>query len=99
MPQYVQNINKFFMRAASMGCTSLHDCGIGAYEPKMDYEALQIVMKQDPCVRMSGFLVSHAWNYWKELGLKPDNTSNMLRINGIKCWSDGSIQCGSAYLK
>ena len=70
--QYVKSIHDFFQEASSKGCTSLHDCGIGAYEPKIDYKAIQIVMKQDPKVRLSGFLVSYAWDYWKSLNLKPE---------------------------
>ncbi len=57
------------------------------------------VMKQDPSVRFSGFLVEPGWDYWNSLGLKPDNKGEFLRINGIKCWADGSIQGGSAYLR
>ena len=29
----------------------------------------------------------------------PENKDEILRINGVKCWSDGSTQAGSAYLR
>lgn len=31
--------------------------------------------------------------------MKPDNGDEDLRINGVKCWADGSTQGGSAYLR
>lgn len=31
--------------------------------------------------------------------MKPENKDRELRINGVKCWVDGSTQAGSAYLK
>ena len=29
----------------------------------------------------------------------PDNKDEEFRINGIKCWVDGSTQAGTAYLR
>ena len=31
--------------------------------------------------------------------MTPNNKDLHLRINGMKCWSDGSIQAGSAYMR
>jgi predicted amidohydrolase YtcJ len=33
------------------------------------------------------------------MNLKPNHESRDLRINGVKCWADGSTQGGSAYLR
>ena len=32
-------------------------------------------------------------------GLVPEYKDPLLRINGIKCWCDGSIQAGSAFFR
>lgn len=31
--------------------------------------------------------------------MKPETKDTELRINGVKCWVDGSTQAGSAFLK
>jgi predicted amidohydrolase YtcJ len=44
-------------------------------------------------------LVSNYWKKWQELKMVPEYKDVNLRIHGIKCWSDGSTQAGSAYLR
>ncbi|HTA40775.1 MAG TPA: amidohydrolase family protein, partial [Candidatus Acidoferrales bacterium] len=43
--QYVANIVKLYEKAASTGCTSLHDMGVGMLNPQLDYSALVAAMK------------------------------------------------------
>ncbi|WP_295436420.1 amidohydrolase [uncultured Thiodictyon sp.] len=95
--QYVTNVGKLFARAAAKGCTTVHDCGIGMIDPKGDLGVLQAAVAKQPPVRVAGYLVSTAMDTWQELGLKPDKTSELLRINGVKAWVDGSNQGGSGY--
>lgn len=83
--------------AASKGCTTLHDCGIGGIDAQADLAVLKAAMADNPPVRMSAILVSTAMATWKKLGLKPDNASEVLRINGIKAWADGTNQGGSGF--
>ncbi len=84
---------------ASMGCTSLHDCSIGNGTPEGDLAALTAVFKEGSPVRLSGYLISTAWDVWQKLNRVPNYKDEELRINGIKCWADGSTQAGSAYLR
>ena len=59
---------------ASKGCTSLHDCSIGNGTPEGDLGALEAVFqeKEEPPVRLSGYLISTAWDYWQQRSLKPN---------------------------
>jgi len=95
--QYVANVGKLFAAASAKGCTTVHDCGIGMIDPRGDLGVLQTALAQRPPVRVSAYLVSTAMDTWQELGLKPDDTSEYLRINGVKAWVDGSNQGGSGY--
>lgn len=96
--QYVANIHKLFNLAASKGCTTVHDCGIGALSPEGDLAAIKAVMAGGTApVRFSGFLASTAMPTWQAMGLKPDNTSETFRINGVKAWVDGTNQGYSAF--
>ncbi|QBR70839.1 twin-arginine translocation pathway signal protein [Beijerinckiaceae bacterium] len=96
--QYVANILKLFNLAASKGCTSVHDCGIGALSPESDLAAIKAVMEGGAApVRFSGFLASTAMPTWQAMGLKPDNSSETVRINGVKAWVDGTNQGYSGY--
>lgn len=56
-------------------------------------------MEDNPPVRYSGFVTSTNWDEWMEYGLKPEYKDPMLRVNGVKCWADGSTQGGSAYVR
>jgi predicted amidohydrolase YtcJ len=96
--QYVANIHKLFDLAASKGCTTVHDCGIGAISPEGDLAAIKAAMAGGAApVRFSGFLASTAMPTWQAMGLKPDNTSETFRINGVKAWVDGTNQGYSGY--
>ena len=95
--QYLANVGKLFAMASSKGCTTLHDCGIGSIDPEGDLGVLKAAMTKNPPIRMSAYLVSSAMDTWKKLGLKPDNSSELLRINGVKAWVDGTNQGGSGF--
>lgn len=95
--QYLANVNNLFAFASSKGCTTLHDCGIGSIDPEGDLGVLRVAMTQNPPIRMSAYLVSTAMDTWKKMGLKPDNSSEHLRINGVKAWVDGTNQGGSGF--
>jgi predicted amidohydrolase YtcJ len=96
--QYVANIHKLFDLAASKGCTTVHDCGIGLLSPEGDLAAIKAVMAGGAApVRFAGYLASTAMPSWQAMGLKPDNTSETFRINGVKAWVDGTNQGYSAY--
>ena len=95
--QYLENVGRLFAMASSKGCTTLHDCGIGSIDPEGDLGVLKAAMTKNPPVRMSAYLVSSAMTTWEKLGMKPDNRSELLRINGIKAWVDGTNQGGSGY--
>lgn len=96
-PEYIANIGRLLNMAASKGCTTLHDCGIGSIDAQADLAVLKAAMANNPPVRMSAYLVSTAMATWKKLGLKPDNSNESLRINGIKAWADGTNQGGSGF--
>ncbi len=42
--QYVSNIRKLLEHAASVGCTSVHDCGIGLIDPQLDLNSIAAAM-------------------------------------------------------
>lgn len=96
-PEYLANVGRLFNMAASKGCTTLHDCGIGSFDAQGDWMVMKAAMANNPPVRMSAFLVSTAMPTWQKLGLKPDHRSEVLRINGIKAWADGTNQGGSGF--
>ena len=51
--------------ASSKGCTTLHDCAIGAIDPELDYTTILELVDDDPPMRISGFLTSSDWDYWQ----------------------------------
>lgn len=57
------------------------------------------VIGEDSPVRYCGYLVSTSWETWMEEKMEPQFKDPMLRVNGIKCWADGSAQGGSAYMR
>lgn len=56
-------------------------------------------MQENPPVRYSGYLVSTAWNTWMEQKMVPEWDDYHLRIHGVKCWADGSLQGGSGFVR
>ncbi len=96
---FVSGIQKLFDRASAMGCTALHDCGIGNLSGKGDLFAVQQAMDRDPPVRMSGQLVSTIMDDWVAMGIRPNQGSDGFRLTGIKAWSDGSNQGLTGYFR
>lgn len=89
-------IGRLFQKAASQGCTSLFDCGIGLQGPS-DLTVIQAVMEKNPPVRFGGTLVSTRMKAWRDAGLKPGFGNDRFRVGAIKAWSDGSNQGRSGY--
>ncbi len=83
--------------AASKGVTLLHDCGIGAVNGPEDLDILRAVVTADSPVRYRGMLVSTLYDTWTDMGLTPGFGDDLLRVDGIKAWSDGSNQAGTGY--
>jgi len=95
--EMVARVRRLLDHAASVGCTTLHDCGIGAQGGTAELALLDSVMADDPPVRYRGMLVSTAMDAWEQAGLRPGRGSDLFRINGIKAWSDGSNQAFTGY--
>jgi predicted amidohydrolase YtcJ len=94
--QYVANVIKLYEKAASVGCTSLHDMGIGLLDPQLDYATVSAAMKSDPPIRMTAFLAS-TFDGWQKMGLSPNLGDDRLRFTGMKCWVDGTNQGETAF--
>lgn len=90
-------VGRLFDHAASVGCTTLHDCGIGMLTGPRDLGLLQTVMAGDPPVRYRGMLVSTAMDAWDEMGLVPGAGDDRFRVSGVKAWSDGSNQARTGF--
>jgi predicted amidohydrolase YtcJ len=90
-------MHRLFDRAAAVGCTTLHDCGIGALAGTSDLALLNSVMQDKPPVRYRGMLVSTAMDGWEKMGIKPGQGDDRFRLGGIKAWSDGSNQAYTGY--
>lgn len=92
-----KRIRRLLDRAASAGCTALHDCGIGLLSGVNDIALLQAVMADNPPVRYRGMLISTLMDEWINLGIKPGDGDDLFRLNGIKVWADGSNQAKTGY--
>ncbi|MGH2602636.1 MAG: amidohydrolase, partial [Dehalococcoidia bacterium] len=79
------------------GCTGLHDCGLGMLGGPQDIEAVQRVMRTDPPIRYSAFLVSTHMQAWQAMGLTPNTGNDRFKLTGIKLWADGSNQGLTGY--
>jgi predicted amidohydrolase YtcJ len=90
-------MRRLFDRAAAVGCTALHDCGIGALAGTSDLALLNSVMQDKPPVRYRGMLVSTAMDGWEKMGIKPGQGDDRFRLDGVKAWSDGSNQAYTGY--
>jgi predicted amidohydrolase YtcJ len=88
---------RLFDRAASVGCTALHDCGIGLFTGTPDLALLKSVMQDKPPVRYRGMLISTAMDGWEKMGIEPDQGDDWFRVSGVKAWSDGSNQAYTGY--
>ncbi len=94
---FVGRIRDLLWHAASKGVTLLHDCGIGSIAGAADLEALQAAVDAESPVRYRGMLVSDKYDTWSSMGLKPGFGNDILRVNGIKAWSDGSNQAETGF--
>ena len=94
---FVSKIRGLLAHAAGKGVTLLHDCGIGSVAGPADLDDLRAAIDADSPVRYRGMLVSSAYDRWSELGLQPGFGNDLLRVDGIKAWSDGSNQAGTGY--
>ncbi len=90
-------IKRLLSHAASVGCTTLHDCGIGMQAGIAELDLLDAIMADDPPVRYRGMLVSTLMDDWEKSGIKPGRGNDQFRIDGIKAWSDGSNQAYTGY--
>ncbi|MCB0978746.1 MAG: amidohydrolase, partial [Acidimicrobiales bacterium] len=86
-----------FRHASSKGITLLHDCGIGMIGGPGDMDVLRTVVDEDSPVRYRGMLVSTHYETWVSQGLRPGFGDDMLRVDGIKAWSDGSNQARTGF--
>ncbi|MEO7588905.1 MAG: amidohydrolase [Arachnia sp.] len=86
-----------FTQAAARGITLLHDCGIGAVNGVDDLDILRTVVDGSSPVRYRGMLVSTLYETWMNQGLRPGDGNDLLRVDGIKAWSDGSNQAGTGF--
>lgn len=84
-------------RASSLGCTALHDNGIGDFSKTDDLALLESVMQDKPPVRHRGMLIATLMDEWEKMGVKPGHGDDRFRVNGIKAWADGASQARSAY--
>lgn len=94
---FERRIEQLLWTAAAEGVTLLHDCGIGAIGGMDDVTALRRVVTPGSPVRYRGMLVSGRYDAWLEAGLRPGDGDDLLRIEGIKAWADGSNQAGTGY--
>ena len=97
LAEYRQRLRRLLDRAASVGCTSLHDCGVGSIYQGAELDALAAVMKDDPPVRYSAALVSNLMDLWLKRGLTPGAGDDLFRVTAMKLFSDGSNQARSGY--
>lgn len=95
--EFVERLRDLLWHAAGKGVTLLHDCGIGSIAGPADLEALQSAVDVHSPVRYRGMLVSDKYDVWSSMGLTPGFGNDMLRVDGIKAWSDGSNQAGTGY--
>lgn len=92
-----KRIRNLFNHAASVGCTTMHDCGIGLLAGINDLPLLEAVMAGNPPIRYRGMLISTLMDEWEKVGIKPGHGDDFFRVNGIKAWADGSNQAKTGY--
>lgn len=97
LAEYRRRLRRLLDKAASVGCTSLHDCGVGSIYQGAELDALAEVMKDDPPVRYSAALVSNQMDQWLKRGLTPGAGDDLFRVTAMKLFSDGSNQARSGY--
>lgn len=96
----VGRIQRFLDHASSVGCTMLHDCGIGIMAGAQDLKILDAVLGEGKApVRYRGMLVSTIMDEWEKEGIKPGRGNDLFRVDGIKAWADGSNQAQTGYMR
>ncbi|MDE2569784.1 MAG: amidohydrolase [Sphingomonadales bacterium] len=85
-------------QAARVGCTMVHDCGIGV-TARSELHRLAAISSQGSPVRLRGMLVTTVADAWDEMGLKPGFGDDRFRVRGMKAWSDGSNQARTGYMR
>jgi hypothetical protein len=88
---------RLIQQAASVGCTMLHDCGIGLLAGVNDVALLETVTANDSPVRYRGMLVSTNMDDWEKARFKPGYGKGVFQVDGIKAWADGSNQALTGY--
>ena len=94
----IGRVQRFLDHASSVGCTMLHDCGIGIMAGAQDLKILDAVLGEGKApVRYRGMLVSTIMDEWEKEGIKPGRGNDLFRVDGIKAWADGSNQAQTGY--
>lgn len=94
----VGRVRRFVDHASSVGCTMLHDCGIGIMAGAQDLKILDAALGDGKApVRYRGMLVSTIMDEWEKEGIKPGRGNDLFRVDGIKAWADGSNQARTGY--
>jgi len=85
-------------RSASVGCTMVHDCGIGLMAGMQDLALLDAVAgTPNMPLRYRGMLISTLMDEWEKQGIKPGRGNAFFSVDGIKAWADGSNQAQTGY--
>lgn len=96
----VGRVQRLLDHASSVGCTMLHDCGIGIMAGAQDLKILDAVLGEGKApVRYRGMLVSTIMDEWEKEGIKPGRGNDLFRVDGIKAWADGSNQAQTGYMR
>jgi predicted amidohydrolase YtcJ len=94
----IERVHRLLTHASSVGCTMLHDCGIGIMSGTQDLQLLDAVLGDGKApVRYRGMLVSTEMDSWEKMGIKPGRGNDLFRVDGIKAWADGSNQAQTGY--
>jgi predicted amidohydrolase YtcJ len=97
--EYGAAVLRILEQASAAGCTAANDAGIGIISGPPDLEVMRAVASRNPPVRMTGYLVSTAFDQWVSAGVKPDAGDDRLRLIAMKFWCDGSTQGYTASLR
>ncbi|MBN9083044.1 MAG: twin-arginine translocation pathway signal protein [Rhizobiales bacterium 62-17] len=85
-------------RCASVGCTMVHDNGVGLMAGMQDLALLDAVAgNANSPLRYRGMLISTLMDEWEKQGIKPGRGNDFFRVDGIKAWADGSNQAQTGY--
>ena len=89
---------RLIARCASVGCTMVHDNGIGLMAGMQDLALLDAVAgNANSPLRYRGMLISTLMDEWEKQGIKPGRGNDFFRVDGIKAWADGSNQARTGY--